>query len=221
MVSIFDVITIGLLVVLVFFIWLLRRSSSRQIYVIWYIFSFCFVLFSSLFFTIYFAETHANTALAKWAAKLVATLSQYMLDVGAELELVLAVVGLVVLPQLMTYFLSGLSGSASRPVFVARIVDMSIWSLIKFLAAYAGLTLGFVGYDWVLTGRGSFSFIYVQSVLALTLAFFLAYLLHASGQAIDFLFKKDAFFFVRRAHEFFTRHSQPAARAPEDVERFN
>lgn len=65
----------------------------------------------------------------------------YLTDVDDEFRLVAAVVYLAIGPQLLTYLLSGLSGSATPPKFVRQIGTIAIWSVIKFVAALSGILL--------------------------------------------------------------------------------
>jgi hypothetical protein len=54
------------------------------------------------------------------------------------LGLVVAVLIIAIVPQVLTYILSGLSGCASTPKLVWHFEKIAIWSLIKFLAAFGG-----------------------------------------------------------------------------------
>jgi hypothetical protein len=47
---------------------------------------------------------------------------------------------LAIAPQLLSYFLSGLSGSASAPKFVLQIQTIITWSFVKFFAALGGIS---------------------------------------------------------------------------------
>ena len=54
--------------------------------------------------------------------------------------------GCVVLPQWLTYFLSGLSGDATLPRYVSQATDVAMWSLIKTVASLSGIALA--GFLW-------------------------------------------------------------------------
>jgi hypothetical protein len=136
---------------------------------------------------------------------------------------VLAVVGLVVVPQLLSYVLSGLSGSASRPVFVSQITNVAVWSLVKFLAALSGTNAAYFGWNGLhvslFSGNGigddmhrlqaqfpgDFSFIFVPLMWAFLLVWMKDVLFKGSA---DGWYQQKMFSKFRRVHEFFTRHSR-------------
>jgi hypothetical protein len=132
------VILIGLIAAAIFG---LRRKHSREIYLIWYVFSFSFLLFGSLQYVattkkLQLAQVFGPTAQG-WFEIIYRTLT----EPDDEFIFVIAMLGLGIGPQLLTYFLSGLSGSASAPKFVWQVEQFAIWSLIKFFAALAGISL--------------------------------------------------------------------------------
>lgn len=113
---------------LIVFIWELRKTHPHQIYVIWYIFSFFFLLFLPIF-ELESIRPPDNPIFGKENQELARAVVEYLDDADAELKLVVAVVGLAIVPQWLTYVLSGLSGSASEPRFVKQITNLAIWSL--------------------------------------------------------------------------------------------
>jgi hypothetical protein len=122
----------------------LRKDHPTEIYIVWYFFALLFVAFSFLHAYAWIKETTVDGifgqfAWGKWVY-------HSLTDWKAEVLLVLVFLGLVALPQLSAYILSGLSGSASRPMLVLQATDMAIWSLIKTLASLSGITLA--GFLW-------------------------------------------------------------------------
>ena len=123
------------------FIFELRRRHSSGVYAIWYIFSFFLLLFFALY---YYAERERTELTHLLGPSWVSTLEfvHHMLtDVEGEVQLVVAVLYLAVAPQLLTYLLSGISGSATPPVFVRQTASIAVWSVIKFLAGLGGILL--------------------------------------------------------------------------------
>ena len=118
----------------------LRKSHSGEVYLIWYVVSFFFVLFAGLD-AIALRNNVTTTAICgsyeptcKWVYGL-------FTDFDGEVELLIAIVALAIVPQILAYILSGFSGSASAPKFVSAITTYALWSLIKFGAAFAGILL--------------------------------------------------------------------------------
>jgi hypothetical protein len=144
------------------------------------------------------------------------TVYNSLTDIKGEAKLVLAVVGLVVVPQLLTYFLGGLSGSASPPVFVSQITDLAVLSLVKFLAAWSGIVAANNVWTWSHWHLLRHSPPNVRDVMAPTLlmllplavAFPLMWMRYASRWVGDFLYRRRIFSPFRRVHEFFTRYSR-------------
>ena len=137
--------TIALLVALLLFIsgaiHELKQRHSPEIYTIWYIFSFFLLLFFALY---YFAEkegTEVTHVLGPSYTETLTLVHHTLTDVRGELLLVAAVVYLAIIPQLLTYLLSGLSGSATPPLFVQQTATIAVWSVIKFLAGLSGILL--------------------------------------------------------------------------------
>jgi len=118
-----------------------RKRHSLEIYTIWYIFS----LFLFLFFALYYFAEREGTELARILGpsytETLTLIHHALTDVRGELQLVAAVVYLAIAPQLLTYVLSGLSGSATPPLFVRQTVTIAVWSIIKFLAGLGGILL--------------------------------------------------------------------------------
>jgi hypothetical protein len=204
-------------------IFALRKNHVHEIYVIWLFFSFFFVLF--FFLHVLAAESHVELEGVfgpSEKATFTAVLG-YLRDGEAEIKMVLAIVGLVVLPQWMTYILSGLSGAASPPLFVSQITSLAIWSLVKFSAALAGILMAELTAMWW-TVDPEFEKLGVDEVLEkslpavglLSAAFFLTWIHSAGRRSIDFLYKLNAFSGLRHIHRFFTRYSRHEAKSSDD-----
>ena len=116
----------------------LRRQHAGELYLIWYINSFFFLLF----FALEIVAIKNNTRLAAVCAPYEATCAgivDYLTNARDEMILIGAIVGVFVGPQLLTYVLAGMSGAAIAPKFVWHIEQFVVWSLIKFIAALAGI----------------------------------------------------------------------------------
>ena len=118
----------------------LKKKYSHEIYLIWYITSFFFIVFLAL-------EIIAGlngitlTGVCGPYESTCKMIHDYLTDFGGEFELVAGFLILTIAPQLLAYVLSGLSGSASPPLFVSQITKLATWSFVKFSAGYAGILL--------------------------------------------------------------------------------
>src|SRR5882757_413961 len=113
MATLFGLADLFLFGIVWFSIWSLRKTHASEIYVTWLFFSFFFVLFLLLDAAVV-KDVFGNSGAAIFEA-----LRGYLMDFNAEVKMVLSIFALLVFPQLLTYFLSGISGSASPPVFVS------------------------------------------------------------------------------------------------------
>jgi hypothetical protein len=117
----------------------LREQHAGELYLIWYINSLFFLLFLAL--EIVAAKNSVLiTEVCGDAYKFAcASVHEYLTDAKQEFILIGAIVGVCVGPQLLTYLLAGLFGAAIAPKFVWHIEQFVVWSLIKFIAALAGI----------------------------------------------------------------------------------
>jgi hypothetical protein len=130
--------------VIAIFIFLLRENHSTEVYVVWYFFALFFVVFSFLSAYAWKNNKTVNDIFGQFAWG--EWVYNELTDWNAEVWLVLVFLGLVLLPQWLAYLLSGLSRSASPPLFVLQATDMATWSLIKTLASLSGIKLA--GFLW-------------------------------------------------------------------------
>jgi len=122
-------------------IFLLREKCAVEVYVVWYAFALFFVGFSFLG-----AYAWKNNIAVRCIFGQYAWVFDWLTDWNAEFWMVLVFLGLVVLPQWLTYFLSGLSGDATPPWLVSQAHDVAMWSLIKTVASLSGIALA--GFLW-------------------------------------------------------------------------
>ncbi len=193
-------------------IFVLSHRHSREIYIIWYIFSFFFWIFVGLYaFVARVEEEFTEYVVGQPVADAFIIIYNYLTDVQGEVRLIGAVVVLAVLPQLSAYVLSGLSGSATPPMFVRQISRIAIWSLIKFVATLSGILLAYPPVQFFLGYKVDTSKVF-QGIFLISVAFILAAwiaVLEERGLLPQFLVYNRRE--LGKIHNFFTRHSrQPA-----------
>jgi hypothetical protein len=118
----------------------LRRNHPGEVYAIWYAWSFFFILFLGLGFI---ANSNNISIVDVCGTRKDACSSIYktLTDIGEELEFLTTIVTLALVPQLLTYLISGLFGTASAPRFVQQTQMIAVWGMIKFLAALGGILM--------------------------------------------------------------------------------
>jgi hypothetical protein len=200
----------------------LSRNHPQETYAIWYIFSFFLLLFLALYS---FAEREGKEIfdiLGPSYADMLKFAYHMLTDVKGELILVAAVVYLAIGPQLLTYVLSGLSGSATPPMFVQQTATVAVWSVIKFAAGLGGILLAHPLVK-LLMGAQVSVFDFAQGTVAIFAAFMLAL---AYYQYFESEFELEivpgvlsfhiSFPVLPKIHKFFTRRRPPAP--PSDTE---
>jgi hypothetical protein len=196
-------------------IFALRKNHPNEIYVIWLFFSFFLAVSSNVALEDVFGAERRE---------IVAYVLKYLIDGETEITIVLAIVSLVVLPQWMTYILSGVFGVASPPLFVSQITRLAIWSVVKFSAALAGVVLASLTAHLTMGSRlETYKFLEGLGFLAflsagglLSMAFFLVWIYSAARRTVEFVYQVNALSWLRHIHRFFTRYSRHEAKLSDD-----
>jgi hypothetical protein len=184
-------------------IFYMRYQYAAEIYLIWYIFSLFFLVF--LVINLVAEKKHVPIANV-FGTSLFEVVYSTLTDIDSEISLVAGTVALVIGPQLLTYVLSGLSGSASPPVFVGRIQTIAAWSLIKFLAGVGGILIAQLLVK-LLSEKPISKQELIAAIFPLSFAFLIAHAqLHLGGDGkFWFLMRRRSF---RKIHAFFTRYTR-------------
>jgi hypothetical protein len=128
------------LVVMCAVIFYMRRRHAHKVYVIWLVVSFFFTIFLGP--SIY-ADKHGIGLeevcgdYTRRCAEVINGLTCF----DDEVELLAILIGITVIPQLLAYCFSALSGSASAPRYIWTIHQTAVWSFIKFVAGIGGIFL--------------------------------------------------------------------------------
>jgi hypothetical protein len=201
----------------------LRQHYSLEIFAIWYVFSFLLMIFIALYFFAEKSGQEITDLLGPSYAGILKFIYNSITNVHDELLLVSVFVYIGIVPQLLTYLLSGLSGSASQPRFVRQIGIAAIWMLIKFMAALSGILLARPLTDLLLGKTVPISGL-VQGLGFISAAFTLALAHHnLFDRELEFEvvpgFRIHASTDVHpKIHDFFTRNRQKSL-TPSDPEK--
>jgi len=138
-------------------IYQLQARHAAAVHVVWYLFSLSTCAAAIAFYWVHSAG--AIDAKGQPAGDMGRTFLRFLtftLDLNTDLVGLTALVGLIVLPQFISYVLSGVFGCASRPRLVTYSVHFFSWGLAKSLAIASGvlLVLSLTGY---LNGWDGFS----------------------------------------------------------------
>jgi hypothetical protein len=136
-----DVALLGGLVIATLY---LRRTHPGHVFTIWYAFWLMFTLFSGLYFYVWAnSGTIANSPLSGAAAigGFIVWFQNTSMDFHDERYLISSIYLAIVLPQLMSYLVSGIFGCANRLILVEWITAAVTWLVIKFLAVLSGILM--------------------------------------------------------------------------------
>lgn len=199
-------------------IFYMRKRHPHEVYTIWLAISF--------FFTVILGAGIIALRNDIGLAEVCGTykhecekLYEVMTNEEDELKLVGVFVAITIIPQLLAYFLSALSGSATAPRYVSTIQQAAAWSLIKFVAGIGGGLTGLTVATLIV--RGSVEIInIVPGPVLIAVAFCLAFLHLAFWDLWDFLSeryigsegsKKFPIRTLVAIHKWSTRNVPPAA----------
>jgi hypothetical protein len=93
---------------------------------------------------------------------------KFMLDLKTDVIFVSALFVIILVPQLISYLLSGLFGCAKKPRFVSTSFDLLIWGVVKPLITGAGIFFALIAsslifsWEWKSGGAWSLAFTMVS-----------------------------------------------------------
>lgn len=195
----------------------LSYKHGSDIRVVWYLFSLSSI---ATFGIAWWASNngaidvhgvfHDNTG------NFIRKLLHFMLDLNADLIFFTTIVALIVLPQLLSYFLSGLFGCASSPLFITGSLSFFFWSMVKSFASASGVVLAIAIFGlsekwdgWSLKGAFALFFMSIQ-LISFSFIFLRFYretesmFLHLLRKCPDWIQKIPL-----AMHSWFTRRSEP------------
>lgn len=141
MIYLFVVAAIFLFLYLVrYFTLHLSREHGGDIRVVWYFFSLSLVV--TFVIALWAVDSGAITEHGTFqggAGEALQKLLHFMLDLNADIKILVVIFAFIVLPQVFSYVLSGLSGCASNPLLIRESFSFFVWGLIKAFAGCAGI----------------------------------------------------------------------------------
>lgn len=192
-------------------IFFIRKTHAQEIYLIWYV--------ASLFFTIFFLIDVISEKQNLDKAQLCGAyeskcrlIYEALTSLNDEAELILFISTVIILPQILTYILSAISGSASPPKFISHVLRISLWSFVKFSAGLSGI-LAAEPLSKLAIHKPADIRVLLQGYATCSVAFlYAAGYSYISGDPPAFyqqlLFRHRLIRSFVRIHRFFTRHSR-------------
>jgi len=149
----------------------LKTNFGSDIRIVWYFFSLSFVITSLIALWAIGKGAIDNSGKFKGEiGEFLNNLMLGMLDINLSLYLILTIVIVILLPQIISYLLSGLSGTASKPVLIEESLSFVVWGLVKTFVVASGIifSISIIGYfnNW-----SSFSISGLYAFLSLSLMF--------------------------------------------------
>jgi len=178
------------------------QTHPHEVYIVWYVFSLFFVLILGLEVLAFQNSTTLLSVCGPYE-NTCKTIYDLMTDVGHELAFLGFLAAIIVLPQILAWFLSGLFGAASAPIFIRALLQFSSWSIVKFAACLAGIKFAHSVAAWTLHFNYStpgFKDDLFSGLLILTVAFS-----YASVATTPSFFRIESIPPLYRLHLFFTR----------------
>jgi hypothetical protein len=196
------------LALLVFANLLLCKKYPDTLFLIWYIFSFSFLLFCGLGLI---AETkHIGlTELCGSHESTCRTIFDALTNTHDETILLFTILGIGLGPQLMAYMITGPFGAARAPVFVRQLQQFVTWSIIKFFAVLSGI-LGSIAFVKLTANRFEPEDV-LQAAFWLMLSLSYAHMVCTEGKSwAVLLFGADRWLYphLQRIHRYFTRNAR-------------
>jgi hypothetical protein len=136
-----DVALLGGLIIATLY---LRRKHPGHVFTIWYAFWLMFTLFSGLFYYVWansLAIPGSHLSGDSFIGGFVVWFKKTSMDFRDERYLIASIYIAVLLPQLMSYLVSGIFGCANRLIVVEWITAAMTWLVIKFLAVLSGILM--------------------------------------------------------------------------------
>jgi hypothetical protein len=162
------------LLILAFSIWHLRTLHGQAIRLIWLFYGIGF--HASLLLLVLGTKTGAidgNGSFSGPFGRFLDLAMKAILDINIDVLAAIGIISMLIVPQVIAYVFSGISGNASSVLFVGPAIDFLVWFVAKSFITMAGLVSVALGaaiwYRWFGTRNTQFVLASL-SIIALTTA---------------------------------------------------
>jgi hypothetical protein len=193
----------------------LSQNHGRDIRIVWYLFSLALVLTSIIIlWAIGIKAIDENGIFHGDIGILMHKLFAFMLDLDTDLKIFFTILVVIILPQVISYFLSGLYGCATSPILIEQSIDFFVFSIIKSLSIASGIifSASIVGYIYEWKGwalKGAISLV-IMSTLLISASLLLLLIYREKDKVIKSIKKLIPYCLqkmINTLHKWFTRHS--------------
>lgn len=190
----------------------LRRKHGSDIRVVWYFFALSLVAtFGIAWQAADIGAINEHGAFQGSLGEIIKKLLDFMLNINADLKILIGIVLLIVLPQIISYVLSGLAGCATTPLLIEGSLRFLIWGLVKSFVVCAGIILSLAVFGmwkgWDAWWPGALALLYTSALLVMLS--FAVLLMYRETEAVTSDIRKHFPKFVKpfdAIHRCFTRH---------------
>lgn len=191
----------------------LSRNRGDDIRVVWYLFSLSLVVtLGIVWWAVDIDAINKYGSFNGTSGEMLKKLLDFMLDLNTDLKILLAIVTFIVLPQLLNYVLSGLSGCASLPFLIEGSWMFFIWGMVKSFAVCAGIIFSIAIFDiwkgWHDSWSDALPLFYMSTMLVMLS--FSTLFAHREAENIAADLQKNYSNLVKpfiAMHRWFTRHA--------------
>ncbi|MDP5131742.1 MAG: hypothetical protein NWQ54_12725 [Paraglaciecola sp.] len=120
----------------------LRGKYGGDVRIVWYLFSLTIVISSIVgLWAIDSGAIDSRGSFIGETGGFINKLITATLDIDLSLTIVVTVLALILVPQILTYILSGIFGIAKSPEYVSQSITFLVWSMIKTFIVVSGVLL--------------------------------------------------------------------------------
>lgn len=190
-----------------------RSEFPEDIRIVWYFFSLTIVISSMVgFWAVNVGAINDSGGFVGESGGFLNKLIMAAVDIKLSLTIVFAIVVLILVPQLLSYVLSGIFGIAKSPVYFFESLSFLTWSMIKtfvvtsgvlFVILIFGVCMGWQSFD----GKAVISW-FVLAISFCFLSFFVLLLYRCTGEVVSDVQKFTPAFILNilgNIHSCFTR----------------
>lgn len=181
------------LLILAFSIWHLRTRHGQAIRLIWLFYGIGFhASFLLLVLGIKTGAIDGNGSFSGPLGHFLDLAMKAILDINSDVFAAIGIVSMLIVPQVIAYVLSAISGNAVSVLFVGTAIDFLIWFVAKSFITIAGLAsvalAAAIWYHWF--GTGNFKFVLASlTIIALTTsgAFIVVMTRYLGGELLELI----------------------------------
>lgn len=148
----------------------LRKKHAREVDMMFYFICLAFLL--SLLVTVAAVKFGAIDNSGNFSGDLGEWFKSglsFFISIDDTLYLSIAIIGVTIAPQIISYILSGLFGCASSVIFFSEIIEISFWLAVKPLITVSGISIGLSLAAYILSIPG-FSINSIYAMIAMSSA---------------------------------------------------